>query len=736
MMIPWLREPKSQSSRKTGGYIAIVVCIFAIIVAFFSGQMYRNSNRSQSDFDKKYNNMKENSRARVDFVESRQSALDRMLLFQLASRGQKVAFFNTLAKFKGKASQKYIHNILVNHASQQTILHSLVRGQFSALNAGANEDVVRNFDDILFFLLKSKFVDASLYCPLVDVVHYRLATARSALLIHLLNTPKQLRKCLTELDTNGENVLHIASKSKASGFARYFLTESTSRRNDESLNVSSTLIKSSKQDEKELSFNVLNHAATVGSADLVELLRAGDKIGLGSKWHMHRSYGCLEAPLLSACRAGRDAVVEIFLRKIFRKSHNNLNQSIVEGHWNMTCAHLAAARGHTSVLWLLLKHYRHVHSLGLRMVEKDAFGRSAADVACSAGRLRAAHFFIENELIGYEDCIKRASEPGLQRSAEDIALFSCLLSELNQVSESIESVDMIKISHFCIKKVKVPRGRLCRDPLSRYYGESSPSNEGKWRTRTKLPSKSKRFQHCALAYAAMLPRVNINETEFLRSFFSLRRPVIMYGLKNGPLFWPARDSWQKKQFLKDHGDFVVTTSVIPYASLYGGKEQRKKLRSFVESWNMSNESRMDSIDYVFQGSDLFDGLGLQDDMHTPDILKSITEGHAYLRQFSIGPHGSGAQFHFHGDAWNGLVFGTKQWVFRKNPFGTFSVSSSAASSMRELHEEYETEFDSIVAGRELAIGIQQEGDVIFVPEMMSHSTINLGDSLSVAIEGY
>ena len=86
---------------------------------------------------------------------------------------------------------------------------------------------------------------------------------------------------------------------------------------------------------------------------------------------------------------------------------------------------------------------------------------------------------------------------------------------------------------------------------------------------------SKKSRHCPLAYASMIPRINVNEREFVQNFLSLRRPVVMPGLENGPLSWPARDVWQKDRFLKDHGDFVVVKN-IEHIKFTGNKFENKK----------------------------------------------------------------------------------------------------------------------------------------------------------------
>lgn len=84
-------------------------------------------------------------------------------------------------------------------------------------------------------LIQCGLVDLQHNCPLVDAVHYRnseavkaiISAVRAAVLHHDAPvsgfSPTALAYCLTERDMFGQTVLHVAAKSKASGFARLFV---------------------------------------------------------------------------------------------------------------------------------------------------------------------------------------------------------------------------------------------------------------------------------------------------------------------------------------------------------------------------------------------------------------------------------------------------------------------------------------------------------------------------------
>lgn len=676
----------------------------------------------------------------ADSADSADTVRHRQLLFQLAARGQRGALLRAMPRHDAPKSP--LRNVFVDHRHQQTILHVVVQAQFAAINNGADPRIVATYDEMLDVLLKHPHVNARLYCPLVDAVHYRLVVARTMLIAHLQKTGG-LKACLTEIDTNGEHVLHVASKSKASGFARYFLA--ARRRasphgdsNDRSVNVSARQFHPARFGQEtigELSFAVLNAASTIGAADLVALVRAGADVGLGMNWLTHRSSGPLESPLLAGCRGGREEVVRVLLRELMRHATPTAALLQAEGHWNMTCAHLAAARGHMSVLDVLFD----LKGAARMMSAKDGFGRTPADVACAAGRVEVARRMILGRLSNVQRCVEKVSEPGLHRSAEDVAVFSCAVSKPPGTLLSS-----------CVDSVRVKRNRRCKIPT-----EGSKGARHEWRTSTAAVPNAASSPPCALAHAAMVPRVHLSDgLEFSKNFYSLRRPVVLTGLEGGPNQWPAKRHWQREAFLSKHGDHAVSASVIPYASLYGEEARRVKLRSFVASWDEEEGADKDgdggddgggnnggngqTVEFVFEGSNLFHGLGLASDVRVPDILSvaaMMAEQRTYLRQFSLGNFGSGAQPHFHGDAWNGLVFGTKQWVFQSNPSGNFTAGVDARSAMVRLHKKEDPTW-ALHVGSSLAVALQREGDVVFVPEMFSHMTLNFGESLCVAFESY
>lgn len=136
-----------------------------------------------------------------------------------------------------------------------------------------------------------------------------------------------------------------------------------------------------------------------------------------------------------------------------------------------------------------------------------------------------------------------------------------------------------------------------------------------------------------------------------------------------------------------------------------------------------------------------------------------------LTQFSLGPALVGAQVrysivllallgadncllhqpHFHGDAWNALVFGRKQWFLHPPTRSFFARTGVRALDWATqtyaglcTHETTVSDSELPPPGNEAEWAelrcVQEAGDVIYVPRLWGHAVINLKQSVGAAVE--
>jgi hypothetical protein len=154
--------------------------------------------------------------------------------------------------------------------------------------------------------------------------------------------------------------------------------------------------------------------------------------------------------------------------------------------------------------------------------------------------------------------------------------------------------------------------------------------------------------------------------------------------------WPASARWTRDVFVDLYGQLVVDVAPAPYASLYGGlKTSEVKATSspgegggggggggdsvsraggggvnsgtitastFVGQ-EMGTHHRATQPRYVFDSKILWRNETLASDLVPP----WLDNAHIILKQFILGPRGSGAYPHFHNAAINALAHGEKRW---------------------------------------------------------------------------
>ena len=96
-------------------------------------------------------------------------------------------------------------------------------------------------------------------------------------------------------------------------------------------------------------------------------------------------------------------------------------------------------------------------------------------------------------------------------------------------------------------------------------------------------------------------------------------------------------------------------------------------------------------------------------------------------QFYLGPRASGAQPHWHSEAWNWLAHGLKRWYLWPPADAMYSQSHVTATLGTNRSA------DGRVVDRPL-ICDQRPGEIMIVPALWGHATVNLQPSIGWASE--
>lgn len=163
-------------------------------------------------------------------------------------------------------------------------------------------------------------------------------------------------------------------------------------------------------------------------------------------------------------------------------------------------------------------------------------------------------------------------------------------------------------------------------------------------------------------------------------------------------------------------------SDIPYAELYHGGEAKTTIAT-LDKYVSDFGRHKQYPGYIFDGQILHWNSQLAQDAPTPRFFNNFT---IVLKQFILGPTGSGAPPHFHRHAFNILVYGMKLWYLWPPSEAYFTFSHVLKWQTKHL----EGKFSETLATE----CVQRPGDVVYIPENWGHAVVNLADSIAVAYE--
>jgi ankyrin repeat protein len=196
-----------------------------------------------------------------------------------------------------------------------TALHYALEGRNNGLQR-QSETMDGYHEEVAELLTADPKYNNSLQCPIYYAIHYRNIRVLESIIQH---TPaNSVLNCVLQKDTHGYSAVHVAARSKASGFARFFLrlfhtTRQSIRspRNPEILHLLGLQLPKFLRDGR-LTFVALNDA--ISADDMELLLQVGEKCGrLKELLHVQDHNG--NTPLHLAVAARRLELVRLLISK-------------------------------------------------------------------------------------------------------------------------------------------------------------------------------------------------------------------------------------------------------------------------------------------------------------------------------------------------------------------------------------------------------------------------------------
>jgi hypothetical protein len=502
-------------------------------------------------------------------------------------------------------------------------------------------------------------------------------------------------------------------------------------------------------------------------------------------------------PILRACESGRSAVLRRLLSLLPADAspRSDALQASLTGR-GMSCAHLAAAAGHTGVIAALIERFPLAISEALNA--RDAAGRTPCQIAEGLGPFLApvaAALREAGACNGRPTPSPQVGCPRVPRAPHTIISTTTLSRNLSSNS------NIIAVSTDALRASLAPRGFSARAHFASGWRALSPealSSLGLppgllYAADAAAAGGDDDIDYIggggadngpALSFACAPPELpaSVFETQEAEDLITTKVPFIVRNAYNPttleraapnavPPFTPPSADFLKKQF----AGATVDTGALPYASAYGAGGTRMPVDDFINSFMgsvassrarngdgqpMDEEGAVDAELQSPRGADAFyagPGANLARPPYIFDgsIMKSRNNARAFrnfslprvfqkenaFEQFVMGPPFSGAMPHFHGAAVNVLVVGVKLWVLVP-PAGAAFVDAHAIKWFRDDYfathsralEGDGTNYGKGGKGGWHFIFTQAPGDLVYVPPYWGHAVLNLADSYAVALE--
>jgi uncharacterized cupin superfamily protein len=275
-------------------------------------------------------------------------------------------------------------------------------------------------------------------------------------------------------------------------------------------------------------------------------------------------------------------------------------------------------------------------------------------------------------------------------------------------------------------------------PEAVYGSHSSTNNAGRTgaeggflRSRSVAP-KEQRTCGIDVINAAVL-----DEITFSKKYYN-KKPLLIRG---GASNWAAQVKWTK-QFLKNHGVINAIDGVV---------EDLLKQLGRVEPPKTMPRGRNEPLNYLFRRLDQKKGtikVIWANEAHVPsyNILNDISPVPQWFKWnraseyaddvpsvehfLSIGGEGTGLSFHRHDNAWNGLVWGTKQWLLYQSEDEKHHTFLETWNGTRQ--DFLNDIWPSLPQNQRPLQCYQEKGDLIYIPNGTTHAVWNKGETVAVS----
>ncbi|GFO40495.1 bifunctional arginine demethylase and lysyl-hydroxylase jmjd6 [Plakobranchus ocellatus] len=229
-----------------------------------------------------------------------------------------------------------------------------------------------------------------------------------------------------------------------------------------------------------------------------------------------------------------------------------------------------------------------------------------------------------------------------------------------------------------------------------------------------------------------IERVSVRDltSERFEQEFRFKKSVIVI-FPNGAADWTNPEDWSKRGLTKSYSQWTIHSGESLEIVRKGGNAKHvSSFEEYVDNLLMEERSENDTSEPKHYACDRqffwFSKLGSS--LRLPVYFQINTTSDESI--FFLGPSLSGVVFHKHSDTWNGVVYGYKRWFLYPNtrtPPGGVYHGYSLMNWVKHVYPNLPEEDKPMEC-------IQAPGEILYLAEGTYHATLNLGDTVAVAIQ--
>jgi len=199
-------------------------------------------------------------------------------------------------------------------------------------------------------------------------------------------------------------------------------------------------------------------------------------------------------------------------------------------------------------------------------------------------------------------------------------------------------------------------------------------------------------------------------------------------IKNGLQYFNKLKSWDERYIIENYGNSNCNYS-------YHARPVRSKLETTY--YNYFNNLKKNSYTFTRTNYDINNNNNFFiNDLTFPNPFFNKEDIDKYI--FYSGPKNTGALPHSHGSAFNLMVYGKKKWIFFDTitNIGKLTEQNYYKKYPRDVTYNYWYEKEYLLLKNTLPIieCIQEQTDIIYIPNKFNHSVLNLDDTMGIVVE--